>query len=196
MVVYYRIKQKEKAMLIEELFSRGVMAMGPSRIDSSRQVGVFNPGFVSGLPSLRAAEMEKFGWLAGEWNYENEVPATRLSPAYTDIGCSRFSVCEKNNWICSVAPDNREIPQITFDPFSRQWIFLLMQGSYGILRSQEGWISEKIVFSGWMTMLGIDCEWRMTWTKQGDDQFGFVNEERNKDGSWSYIDEWRFQRKR
>jgi len=30
-------------------------------------------------------------------------------------------------------------------------------------------------------------------TKRGDDQFGFINEERNKAGSWAYIDEWRFQ---
>ncbi len=139
--------------------------------------------------------MEKFRWLAGERNYENEVPATRITPAYIDIGSGRFSVCERNNWICFVTPDGREIPQITFDPFSRQWIYLLIQGSYGVLRSPQGWISEKIVFSGLMTMLGINCEWRMTWTKRGTDQFGFTNEERNEDGSWAYIDEWRFQRK-
>jgi hypothetical protein len=28
-------------MLIEELFSRGIMTMGPSRLDPCRQVGVF-----------------------------------------------------------------------------------------------------------------------------------------------------------
>jgi len=30
----------------------------------------------------------------------------------------------------------------------------------------QGWIGEKIVFSGQMTMIGIDCDWRMTWTKE------------------------------
>ena len=73
-------------MLMEQLFSRGIMQMGPSRVDPQRQAGVFNPTFVAGLPALRAAEMEKFRWMAGEWAYENKVPATRISPAYTDIG--------------------------------------------------------------------------------------------------------------
>src|SRR5882762_4610004 len=112
MVVYYtkQWKQRERQMLMEELFLKGVMVMGASKLDPGRQVGIFNPDFASGLPALRMAEIEKFRWLAGEWNYENEVPATRISPAYTDIGSSRFSLCEKNSWICSVTPDNRELP--------------------------------------------------------------------------------------
>jgi hypothetical protein len=183
-------------MLIEQLFSRGIMAMGPSRVDPNRQVGVFNADYVSSLPALRASEMERFRWLVGEWSHENQVPATRVSPAYTDVGSSRFSFCEKESWICLVPPDGREIPNITFDPFSKQWIYVLTRGSYGVLRSPQGWTGSQIVFTGLMTMIGIDCEWRMTWTKTSDDQFGFVNEEREKDGTWSYIDEWRFTRKR
>ena len=183
-------------MLMEELFSRGIMTMGPSRTDPDRRVGVFHANFVAGLPSLRASEMEKFRWLAGDWNYENDVPATKLSPAYTDNGSSRFSFCERDSWICLVAPDGRETRHITFDPFSRQWIYVLMQGSYGILRAPQGWIDDSIVFSGFMTMIGINCEWRMTWMKTGNDQFRFINEERNEDDSWAYIDEWRFKRKR
>jgi hypothetical protein len=182
-------------MLIEELFSRGIMMMGPSRTDPSRQVGIFHLQFISSLPALRASKMEEFRWLEGEWNYENNVPATRLSPAYTDIGSSRFSFCEKGNWICLVAPGGRETRHITFDPFSGQWIYVLIEGSYGILRSSQGWIGEQIVFSGLMTMIGINCEWRMTWTRTGEYQFGFVNEEQNQDGSWAYIDEWQFKRK-
>jgi hypothetical protein len=144
----------------------------------------------------RASQMEEFRWLAGEWNHENRVPATRVSPAYTDIGPSKFSFCEKDSWICLVSPDGRETPHITFDPFSRQWIYALIRGSYGILRSAHGWIGEQIVFSGLMTMIGINTEWRMTWNKVDDDHFSFVNEEQNQDGSWAYIDEWRFTRKR
>ena len=183
-------------MLIEELFSRGVMKMGASRVDPGRQVGTFNLEFVSKLPALRAAEMEKFRWLAGEWNHENHVPATRASPAYTDVGSSRFSLSEKDSWVCLVTSDGQQVRNITFDPFSKQWIYVLTQGSYGILRSPDGWIGDKIVFSGLMTMIGINCEWRMTWTKSSDDEFGFTNEERDPNGSWAYIDEWRFKRKR
>jgi hypothetical protein len=182
-------------LLIEKLFSAGIMKMGPSRADPGRQVGIFDPAFVSNLPALRAAEMEQIHWLAGDWNHENLVPATRLSPAYTDIGTSSFSICEDGSCICIVASDGRLIPHLTFDPLSRQWIYMLLRGSYGILRSPHGWIGKKITFSGQMTMIGIDTQWRMTWTKEDNNRFSFINEERGDDGSWAYIDEWRFSRK-
>jgi hypothetical protein len=94
-----------------------------------------------------------------------------------------------------VSPDG--IPQrcLTFDPMSRQWIYVLTRGSYGMLRSKEGWVGDQITFHGLMTMIGIECNWRMTWTKVSNDEFGFVNEEQLQDGSWAYINEWRFRRK-
>ena len=182
-------------MLMEKLFSSGLMQMGPSRVDTSRQVGVFNPSAIADLPAMRSEQMKQFSWIVGEWNHENAVPATAANPAYIDIGSGRFSICEKSNWICIVAPDGRETPNITFDPFSRQWIYVLMNGAYGMLRSQEGWVDNQIAFAGMMTMLGITCPWRMRWTKESDDRFSFINEEQDADGNWFYIDEWRFRRK-
>jgi hypothetical protein len=64
-------------LLIEKLFSAGIMKMGPAPVDPGRQVGVFNPAFISSLPALRASEMEKIHWLVGDWIHENVVPATR-----------------------------------------------------------------------------------------------------------------------
>lgn len=183
-------------MLMEQLFSSGIMQMGASRTDPNRQVGVFNPGAVSGLPEVRAAKMEEFRWIAGEWNYENAVPATGSNPAYSDIGTCKYSLCDKNNWVCMVAADGRETQQITFDPFSRQWMYVLMNGAYCMLRSPEGWIGKQIAFTGLMTILGFTREWRMQWTKESIDQFSFINEELSADGSWAYIDEWRFERKK
>ena len=136
-------------------------------MDPQRQVGVFPPEVVSALPAVRAAEMEKFRWLCGEWKYENRVPATRFNPAYTDVGSCRFSLCDKDSWTC-VEPSGAELRNITFDPFSRQWIYLLTRGSYGLLRSPEGWMDDRIVFSANMTMIGI--------------------------AGWEYIDEWHFTR--
>ena len=181
-------------MLIEQLFAQGILTMGPSQGDPQRRVGVFRSDLIPKLNAARAREMEKFRWIAGEWSYENLVPATRLSPAYADTGNNRFSVCEDDSWICMVSPDGRQHRNITFDPFSRQWIYVLTRGSYGILRSTEGWRGHQIVFTGLMTMIGINCEWRMTWTRTSYDQFAFVNEEQNPDGSWTYIDEWRMTR--
>jgi hypothetical protein len=179
---------------MEELFSSGVMRMDPSRTDPERQVGVFNPEAVAGLPALRAAEMERFRWIEGEWGHENAVPATAVSPAYTDVGKSRFALDAKGEWVCAVTPDGTQLPQITFDPFSRQWIYVLTRGAYGMLRSAEGWTGNSIVFTGVMTMLGPTREWRMTWNRDGTDQFRFKNEEM-LDGAWAYIDEWRFTRR-
>ena len=44
-------------------------------------------------------------------------------------------------------------------------------------------------------MIGIDTEWRLTLVKDSPDRYLLVNEERAEDGSWAYIDEWRFTRK-
>jgi len=181
-------------MIIEELFARGVMTMGPSKTDPARQIGVFRPEALSPLQAIRAAEFEKFRWLAGSWHHENRVPATAHNPAYSDAGTSRFAVCENDTWICALAPDRRETRHITFDPFSRQWIYVLTRGSYAILRAREGWHDNTIVFTGEMTMLGIDCRWRMTWSRHTADAFSFVNEALDPAGAWEYVDEWHFTR--
>jgi hypothetical protein len=180
-------------MLIEELFARGIMTIGPSRVDPNRQVGIFAPQAVAGLAAARAAGIETFRWIVGEWNYENLVPRTRLSPAYTDIGTQRFAVLE-DGWVCVVSPDGMQHRCLTFDPFSRQWIYILTRGSFGMLRSKAGWAGGQITFSGLMTMIGVECEWRMTWTKISDEEFRFVNEEKTAAGYWGYIDEWHFRR--
>jgi hypothetical protein len=72
---------------------------------------VFNPQRVAGLPAQRAAALQSFAWIAGEWDHENVVPATRVSPAYSDVGTSRFALGEGGSWICAVAPDGRELPR-------------------------------------------------------------------------------------
>jgi len=170
-------------MLMEELFSSGVMTMGPSRTDPSRQVGVFSPEILASLPGIRSAGMEQIRWMSGQWEHANHVPATRVSPEYTDGGVSRFGLSERGDWLCIVGPDGKETPNITFDPFSRQWIYVLMRGAYGMLRSADGWQDNRLVFMGEMTMLGPSRFWRLTLTREGDDAFTFVNEEREPDGT-------------
>jgi hypothetical protein len=201
MVVYYQMKRRLAHMsLIETLFSENIVRMGPSRVDPARQVATFDPDVAGRLATLRASAMDTFRWLAGEWSYENPVPATRLSPAYCDAGSATFAVSSDGSAMCMVRPGDaegasgRHVPFLVFDPWSRRWMYMLTQGSYCTLRS-PGWDGNRIVFTGAMTMIGIDCEWRMTWTRRGDDEFTFVNEERLADGSWAYIDEWRYVRK-
>ena len=44
-------------------------------------------------------------------------------------------------------------------------------------------------------MLGPPRWWRLTLTRENEDAFSFMNEEREADGSWAYIDSWEFRRK-
>jgi hypothetical protein len=182
------------AGLIETLFARRIVRIGPSRHDPANLVATFDPAAISRLAADRAAEMDRIRWLSGDWTFENPVPATRISPAYCDRGTATFALSPDGLFMCMVGRDTKLTPLMTFDPWSRRWIYMLTSGSYGVLRS-PGWSHDRIVFTGLMTMIGIDCEWRMTWTRDGEDAFGFVNEERRADGSWSYIDEWTYRRR-
>lgn len=181
-------------MLMEELFARGIMVMGPAKDDPSRMTGTFNTELLKTFPALKAAEMEKMRWLEGEWNSVNRVPATSKNPAYEDVGTGKYKFCEKDAWICLVGKDGRERRYLTFDPFSRQWIYLLAEGAYGILRS-AGWNGDVLVLEGEMTMIGVNCVLRQTWKKKSNDAFSFVNEEKLADGCWGYVDEWELERK-
>ena len=183
-----------ETMLMEELFATGIMTMGPSRVDPGRQVGVFAPGVVEAALAARTAEAGRFRWIAGKWSFENSVPATRISPACTDIGIQTLAVSDTDGGVSMVLADGSSHRCLMFDPFSKQWIYVLMRGSFGMLRSKAGWRGDEITFTGLMTMIGVECEWRMTWTRISDEKFQFTNEEKNADGSWVYIDEWRFKR--
>lgn len=171
------------------------MKMGPSREDPSKQVGVFNRELVAGFPAARLAAMEQFRWLEGSWICSNRVPATGENPEYVDVNVYTYRICESGVWVCTVGRDGRERPHLTFDPFSRQWMYVLAEGAYGVLRS-PGWEGNRIVFMGHMTMIGVDCEMRQTWTRQSEDAYSFVNEEQTADGSWVFADEWHCRRQR
>lgn len=62
-------------------------------------------------------------------------------------------------------------------------------GLYGVLQS-EGWQSDSIVFSGHLTILGVDCEIRQTVTRRSDSQCHVLNEEKLPDGAWLVTDEY------
>jgi hypothetical protein len=134
-------------------------------------------------------------WLAGAWNGENKVPATKHNPAYVDRTTYTYQVCENGSWICLVDARGRERPHITYDPFSNKWIYVLAEGAFGILRS-SGWNAATLEFAGPMLMLGAEREVRQVWTKLNDDEFRFVNEERASNGEWVLTDEWIMRRKR
>src|SRR2546423_9211037 len=150
-------------MVMEELFKRGIMTMGPSRNNPSNIVGVFNMDLAAKLPAMRRAGMDTLGWMAGDWDSVNTVPATAQNPAYAETGSAVLALCEKENWICR-GREGSQKPYITFDPFSSQFMYVLTEGAYCVLRS-PGWEENRLIFAGHMSMIGVDCEWRLTLTK-------------------------------
>ena len=177
--------------LIEELFENGTMVMGPSRHDPSETVGTFPSDLLPKLHAERLREMERLRFMDGDWLTENGVPATRRNPAYIEHGTGSMRIGSGGTWLCRVR-NGVEIPHITYDPFSRQWMYVLAEAAYGILRS-KGWEGDRISFTGLMTMLGVERELRNTITRVSDDEYHALNEERHGD-DWIYVDQWRFRR--
>ena len=69
-----------------------------------------------------------------------------------------------------------------------------VDGVYGVLQS-EGWAGETIMFTGRVTMLGIDCELRQTIERRTLDEFYVRNDEHLSDGNWNIVDDFDFHRR-
>jgi hypothetical protein len=177
--------------LIEELFEKGTMVMGPSRHDPAETVGTFPPDLLPKLIAERKEQVQKLQFMVGDWLTVNQVPATSQTPAYAERSKGTFRISPSGTWLCMVR-NGTEIKYITYDPFSEQWMYVLAEGAYGILRS-KGWQGDQIAFSGLMTMIGVERELRHTITKVNDEEFKALNEERHGD-EWIYVDEWSYRR--
>ena len=146
-----------------------------------RQVVTFDASAVRALAGRRQTKLEHFRWLAREGTYENPVPATRVSLAYLrrrhrailDERRRRVGLHDRAGRVSGAADHIRSMePPLDC---------VLANGSYGILRS-SGWRRASIVFDRHMTMLDVTCESRMTWTKDGQEKFAFINEEQGAKG--------------
>jgi hypothetical protein len=85
-------------------------------------------------------------------------------------------------------------PYLTFDPFRERSMMTFTQSVYGVLQS-KGWRRDSIVFTGCLTMLGVDCEIRQTISKRSVQEFCTLNEGKIKEGAWVVTDESEFRRK-
>ena len=176
-------------LLFEQLFARGFMTYDPEK-----QAGVFNREMIAEFPGSRKEKIEEFRWMIGNWDAINRVRATPTTPAYTDTYQYTYNFCDDDTRICIQGPGGKERPHLTFDPFSSRWMMTFIDNVYGVLQS-EGWNGETIVFTGRLTMLGVDCELRQTITRQGHDAFHALNEERLSDGQWVVVDDFDFRRR-
>lgn len=175
-------------LIFEQLVGRGVMVFDPER-----KVLTFNREVVGTFPAIRKAKMEEFQWLVGEWSAENRVGATPTTPAYTDTYFYTYELSDDDTRISITGPGGKPRPYLTFDPFSSRWMMTFIDGLYGALQS-EGWQGNSIVFTGPLTMLGVDCEIRQTVTKYSGDRFHILNEEKLPDSTWGIVDEFECRR--
>jgi hypothetical protein len=176
-------------LIFEQLVGRGFMVFDPER-----NVLTFNREVVGKFPAIRRAKMEEFKWLVGEWAAENRVRATPTTPAYTDTYFYTYQLSDDAARILIIGPGGKPRPYLTFDPFSHRWMMTFTDGLYGVLQS-EGWQGDSMVFTGPLTMLGVDCEIRQTMAKRSADEFHTLNEEKLPDGRWQVTDEYYCRRK-
>jgi hypothetical protein len=163
-------------------------------LDPVRKVLVFNREVVGKFPAIRKAKLEEFRWLVGEWSAMNKVRATPSTPAYTDTYFYSYQLCEADTRISITGPGRMARPYLRFDPFRERWMMTFTESAYGVLQSKE-WQRDSIVFTGCLTMLGVDCEIRQTISKRSADEFYTLNEEKIKEGTWVVTDEFEFRRK-
>jgi hypothetical protein len=184
------IEREIRIMLIfEQLVSRGLMVFDPNR-----KVLTFNLSALARFPAIRQQRIDEFKWMIGDWAFENHVRATPTTPSYTDTYYYTYELADNGTRFTVSGHGAKARPYLTFDPFSNRWMMTFTEGLFGVLQS-NGWEGDTIVFSGPLTMLGIDCELRQTITKKSPDEFHILNEEKLPDGSWRETDEFFCRRK-
>jgi len=184
------IREENQRMLIfEQLVARGLMVYDPNR-----KVLTFNLPMLARFPAIRQQKIDEFKWLIGEWAFENHVRATSTTPAYTDTYFYIYDLADNGSRYTVSGHGAQARPYLTFDPFSNRWMMTFTEGLFGVLQS-EGWQGDTIVFTGPLTMLGVDCELRQTITKKSPDEFHIMNEEKLPDGAWLVTDEFHCRRK-
>ena len=174
--------------VFEEIFKRGFMVM-----DRDKNVGTFNLPMVSGFAAKRKEKMLSFAWMAGSWRAVNTVRATPTTPAYEDTYEYTYETEDEGARVVAVRAGGKKFPYLTFDAFSERWMMMFTEVIYGVLQARE-WAGSQIVFTGPLTMLGVDCELRQTLTKKSENEFHILNEERLPDSTWSIVDELMFTR--
>ena len=176
-------------LIFEQLVARGLMAFDPNR-----KVLAFNLPALAKFPAIRQEKIEGFKWLIGEWAFENHVRATPATPSYVDTYFYTYDLADDRTRYTVSGHGAKARPYLTFDPFSKRWMMTFTEGLFGVLQS-DGWRGETIVFTGPLTMLGVDCETRQTITKKSSDEFHILNEEKLPDGTWHETDEFFCRRK-
>ena len=176
-------------LIFEQLVSRGLMVFDPNR-----KVLTFNLAVLAKFPALRQQKIEEFKWLIGEWSFENHVRGTPTTQAYTDTYYYTYELADNGSRYTVSGHGATARPYLTFDPFSNRWMMTFTEGLFGVLQS-DGWKGESIVFTGPLTMLGVDCELRHTITKKSQDEFHILNEEKLPDDAWGVTDEFFCRRK-
>ena len=176
-------------LIFEQLVSRGLMVFDPNR-----KVLIYNLSVMAQFPAIRQQKTEEFKWLIGEWAFENHVRATPTTPAYVDTYYYSYQLADNGTSYTVSGHGAKPRPYLTFDPFSNRWMMTFTEGLFGVLKS-DGWQGDTIVFTGPLTMLGVDCELRQAITKKGPDEFHMLNEEKLPDGRWRETDEFFCRRK-
>ena len=124
---------------------------------------------------------------------ESDSHVRAPSPAYVDTYPYVYRLCEDGTALCIVC-GGKEVPNITYDAFSKNWLLLMPGGgAFGILTS-AGWPGDSIEVTGHVLMLDYEFELRTTITRRSDREYYMSNHEQQPDRTWT-LDDWVFRKR-
>jgi len=133
-------------------------------------------------------ELAQIGWLTGTWSAHS---VDQLGDGSSRVGRTTtyvFGLTMKGRWLFGADGRGRDYLYMTFDPFSRKWVLLRIQGnpSYGLWTSENGWRGNRIEFtSSYSFANGRQYRRRLTIIHKDVRTCGIYDEEQLPNGSWT-----------
>lgn len=144
-------------------------------------------------PTVRATiahpipELQQIAWLVGSWRAHSDELRGGWS---RDRGVTTyvFAPTMKGRWLFGADGKNRNYFFLTYDPFSRMWVMMRIDGnpSYGLWTSELGWQENRIEFDSPASIANGRMYHRRTTIIHKDARtFDIEDAEQRPDGSWT-----------
>lgn len=138
-----------------------------------------------------AARMSELAWLLGSWRTEITIFATPSTPESSE---ETTTILKQQGESIIVSDDLSTL--LVYDPFARRWITAGLEPPAAPLTSAVAsapWDGRSLVFEADMRILGERVHLRQTMTRQSNDAFEILNEQRLV-GRYIPVDRYRFTR--
>lgn len=143
-------------------------------------------------------ELQQLEWMLGYWEVTATVFATAKSQESNLYGTSTVTRALDGTWF-QIADEYFGKPQdigfMTFNPVIRKWVAAQVDASgNSITTTSDGWVGNKLVFSGKVQIVGEVATLRQTLEKLSDREYVIGNEERLPNGQWVALDRYVYRK--